>query len=419
MMKYVASNRRIMTIAVIVLGMVVVSIALSSYMQGLKLNPNFILDSNKIYSSSSSFGFVPPLQPPQPFEAYAQTFSQNNTDMSLRQLFERTQQSVVQVTSETDPTLLNQNLPSRSATLGSGFVYDTQGHIVTNYHVVVGARNPENIVVTFSDGSVYRGRVIGTDQYSDLAVLEIEDQSAIQKMVPPPIGNSSQLYVGDQVVAIGNPFGLTGTMTSGIISGLGRLLPAYEEGGFPIPNIIQTDTPVNPGNSGGPLLNIQGEVVGITTAIFSTTGAFAGVGFAFPSNAITKIASALIEEGSFEHPWLGITAIDLTPSIANVIGLQEARGVLVANVVEGGPADIAGIQGGNILVQIGGREVQLGGDLILAVDNTATRKIDDLLGYIEESTEVGESITLTIWRDGEINQLNATLGARPSQEVSR
>ena len=315
-MKYLASNRRKTAIGIFVLG-VISSIALSSYTTGLKFNPNFILDINNISSpsSNSSSGLVSP----QIFEANAQTLSQNNTDMSLRQLFERTQQSVVQVTSENDPSLFNENLPSRSATLGSGFVYDIEGHIVTNYHVIAG--DPENIVVSFSDGSVYRARVIGTDQYSDLAVLEVQDQSARQKMVPMPIGNSSQLYVGEQVVAIGNPFGLTGTMTSGIISGLSRLLPAYEEQGFPIPDIIQTDTPVNPGNSGGPLLNMQGEVVGITTAIFPTTGAFAGVAFAVPSNASSRIVSALIAEGTFEHPWLRGTGMKLNPGVANVMGL--------------------------------------------------------------------------------------------------
>jgi S1-C subfamily serine protease len=301
--------------------------------------------------------------------------------------------------------------------VGSGFVYDREGHIVTNYHVIAGGGDPENIDVTFSDGAVYRAEVIGTDQYSDLVVLQIQDQAARQKMMPLPIGNSSQLYVGDQVVAIGNPFGLTGTMTLGIISGLSRLLPVQSsqdapgssEFAFSIPNIIQTDTAINPGNSGGPLLNMQGAVVGITTAVFSVTGEFAGVGFAVPSNAISNIAPVLIEEGSFEHPWLGVSGTDVTPDIANSIGLQEARGFLVTNVVEGGPADIAGIQGGDRLIR---------GDIILAVDNVAVRKLDDLLSYLEASTEVGKTITLTILRDGETRQLNTILGARPSLQAS-
>jgi S1-C subfamily serine protease len=387
-------------------------IALPFYTADIRFNSNFLLDSNNISSPSSSV-FVPP----RIFEANAQTISQNNTDISLRQLFERTQQSVVQVTSATVPSPFNENSSSRSETVGSGFVYDREGHIVTNYHVIAGARAPENIDVTFSDGAVYRAEVIGTDQYSDLVVLQIQDQAARQKMIPLPIGNSSQLYVGDQVVAIGNPFGLTGTMTLGIISGLSRLLPVQSsqdtpgssEFAFSIPNIIQTDTAINPGNSGGPLLNMQGEVVGITTAVFSVTGEFAGVGFAVPSNAISNIASVLIEEGSFEHPWLGVSGTDVTPDIANSIGLQEARGFLVTNVVEGGPADIAGIQGGDRLTR---------GDIILAVDNVAVRKLDDLLSYLEASTEVGKTITLTILRDGETRQLNTILGARPSLQAS-
>jgi S1-C subfamily serine protease len=410
-MKYLAINRRIMTIGIFIVG-VMGWIALPFYTADIRFNSNFLLDSNNISSPSSSV-FVPP----RILEANAQTISQNNTDISLRQLFERTQQSVVQVTSATVPSLFNENSPSRSETVGSGFVYDREGHIVTNYHVIAGGRDPENIDVTFSDGAIYRAEVIGTDQYSDLVVLQIQDQAARQKMMPLPIGNSSQLYVGDQVVAIGNPFGLTGTMTLGIISGLSRLLPVQSsqdapgssEFAFSIPNIIQTDTAINPGNSGGPLLNMQGAVVGITTAVFSVTGEFAGVGFAVPSNAISNITPVLIEEGSFEHPWLGVSGTDVTPDIANSIGLQEARGFLVTNVVEGGPADIAGGQGGDRLTR---------GDIILAVDNVAVRKLDDLLSYLEASTEVGKTITLTILRDGETRQLNTILGARPSLQAS-
>jgi S1-C subfamily serine protease len=243
-MKYLAINQRMMTIGIFIVG-VMAWIALPFYTADIRFNSNFLLDSNNISSPSSSV-FVPP----RILEANAQTISQNNTDISLRQLFERTQQSVVQVTSATVPSLFNENSPSRSETVGSGFVYDREGHIVTNYHVIAGGRDPENIDVTFSDGAVYRAEVIGTDQYSDLVVLQIQDQAARQKMMPLPIGNSSQLYVGDQVVAIGNPFGLTGTMTLGIISGLSRLLPVQSsqdapgssEFAFSIPNIIQTDT---------------------------------------------------------------------------------------------------------------------------------------------------------------------------------
>jgi S1-C subfamily serine protease len=413
MMKHFVINRRMMNVGILLVVEVIASIALPFYIADLRFNSNFLLDSSNISSSYSSSAFVPP----RIFEASAQIISQNNIDISLRQLFERTQQSVVQISSVNDAPLFNESSPFRSVTLGSGFVYNREGSIVTNYHVIAGARDPENIDVTFSDGAAYRAKIIGTDQYSDLAVLQIEDQAARQKMMPLPIGNSSQLYVGDQVVAIGNPFGLTGTMTLGIISGLNRLLPVQSnqdapgssEFSFSIPNIIQTDTAINPGNSGGPLLDMQGVVVGITTAVFSLTGEFAGVGFAIPSNTISKIVPVLIEEGSFEHPWLGVSGINVTPNIANSIGLQEARGFLVVNVVEGGPAEISGIQGGDRLTR---------GDIILAVDNMAVRKIDDLLSYLEASTEVGKTITLTILRHGEIRQLNTTLGARPNLQAS-
>lgn len=412
-MKHFVINRRMMNVGILLVVEVIASIALPFYIADLRFNSNFLLGSSNISSSNSSSAFVPP----RIFEASAQIISQNNIDISLRQLFERTQQSVVQISSVNDAPLFNESSPFRSVTLGSGFVYDREGSIVTNYHVIAGARDPENIDVTFSDGAAYRAKIIGTDQYSDLAVLQIEDQAARQKMMPLPIGNSSQLYVGDQVVAIGNPFGLTGTMTLGIISGLNRLLPVQSnqdapgssEFSFSTPNIIQTDTAINPGNSGGPLLDMQGVVVGITTAVFSLTGEFAGVGFAIPSNTISKIVPVLIEEGSFEHPWLGVSGINVTPNIANSIGLQEARGFLVVNVVEGGPAEISGIQGGDRLTR---------GDIILAVDNMAVRKIDDLLSYLEASTEVGKTITLTILRHGEIRQLNTTLGARPNLQAS-
>jgi serine protease Do len=419
-MKRLASGLTTMTLGAFIL--LVASFAVSTHLVSQEFNPDSLEDT----SSSSPFSSSSFTDPTGIVEATAQTISQNNTVSSLRQLFERTQQSVVQVSSANDPSLFGDALPTRPMALGSGFVYDQEGHIVTNYHVIAGARDPENVDVTFSDGTVYRARIVGTDQYSDLAVLQIQDPSARQKMIPLPIGNSSELHVGDSVVAIGNPFGLTGTMTSGIVSGLSRLLPAQasqgplgsQQASFSIPDIIQTDAAINPGNSGGPLLNIQGEIVGINTAIFSATGAFAGVGFAVPSNAISKIVPVLIENGSFEHPWLGISGIDVTPDIASAIGLQESRGFLVIDVAEGGPAASAGIEGGDRIAQIGGREIELGGDVILAIDNMTVRKIDDLLGYLEAATEVGRTVTLTIWRDGEIGQVSATLGARPSVQAS-
>ena len=343
----------------------------------------------------------------------------NNDSLTLTDLFEETQQSVVQVSG-----ISSEDNPFLGASLGSGFIYDNSGHIITNFHVIAGS-NPDDISITFIDGTVYRARVVGTDQYSDLAVLHVEDDVPAEKLIPLPLGNSSALRVGQEVVAIGNPFGLSGSMTEGIVSGLNRLIPVYQDPfsdvaapAFSIPDVIQTDAAINPGNSGGPLLNMQGEVVGTNSAIFSTTGGFAGVGFAVPSNTIAKIAPILIERGTFQHPWLGVSGIDMTPEIAEAIGLGEPRGFLVIEAAPGGPADAAGVQGGNTPVQLAGREIVLGGDVILAIDDRDVRKIDDVLGYLQQATQVGETVTLTVWRDGQIMNIGVTLGARPSLQVS-
>src|SRR5918999_768432 len=340
--------------------------------------------------------------------------------LTLTDLFEGTQQSVVQVSG-----ISSEDNPFFGASLGSGFIYDNSGHVITNFHVIAGS-NPDDISITFIDGTVYRARVVGTDQYSDLAVLHVEDDVPADNIIPLPLGNSSALRVGQEVVAIGNPFGLSGSMTEGIVSGLNRLIPVYQDPfsdvaaapAFSIPDVIQTDAAINPGNSGGPLLNMQGEVVGINSAIFSTTGGFAGVGFSVPSNTIAKVAPVLIERGLFEHPWLGVSGIGMTPEIAEAIGLGEPRGFLVIEVAPGGPADSAGVQGGDTPVQLNGREIPIGGDVVLAINDRDVRKIDDVLGYLQQATQVGETVTLTVWRDGQIIQIDVTLAARPSLQVS-
>jgi S1-C subfamily serine protease len=342
--------------------------------------------------------------------------TRNNT-LTLEELFNNTQQSVVQVSG----TATNNNMFS-GVTLGSGFVYDNSGHIVTNYHVVAG---DDNISITLIDGTVYRATVVGTDQYSDLAVLRVQDDVPTDKLKPLPRGNSSSLQVGQEVVAIGNPFGLSGSMTEGIVSGLNRLIPVYQDPlsnvaapAFNIPNVIQTDAAINPGNSGGPLLDMEGEVIGINSAIFSTTGGFAGVGFAIPSNTITQVVPSLIATSSYQHPWLGVSGVDMTPEIAEAIGLGEPRGFLVIEVEPDGPAASAGVQGGDTLAQLEGREIVVGGDVILAINDKDIRKIDDVLGYLQQATKVGETVTLTVWRDGQIIQIDVTLGPRPSSQGS-
>jgi len=335
------------------------------------------------------------------------TVEASSHELTLPQLFERVEGSVVQITDSDESNAFDSRL-------GSGFVYDDNGHIITNNHVVNGGGRLD---VTFLDGTVYRASLIGSDPFTDLAVLYV-DEVPKEKLVPLPLADSSGISVGDQVAAIGNPFGLSGSMTSGIVSGLGRLIPSQEAGSFSIPDVIQTDAAINPGNSGGPLLNMRGEVIGINSAIFSTTGQFAGVGFAVPSNTMAKVAPALITQGSFTHPWLGVSGTDMTPGIAEALGLDEPRGFLVVDVVSGSPAERAGIQAGNREATIDGRPIELGGDVIVAVDGKPVRKIDDILVYLQREKGVGDNLELTVLRDGKLRDITAVLGARPSLQES-
>jgi S1-C subfamily serine protease len=259
--------------------------------------------------------------------------------------------------------------------------------------------------------------LIGSDPSADIAVLYVEDVSK-EKLLPLSLADSSNVRVGERVAAIGNPFGLSGSLTSGIVSGVGRQIPAQDDEGFTIPNIIQTDAPINPGNSGGPLLNIRGEVIGINSAIFSTTGQFAGVGFAIPSSTIAQIVPSLINTGSYQHPWLGVAGTDMAPGIADRLGLDEPRGFLVMDVVAGSPAEKAGIQSGDEDAVIDGIPMKLGGDVIIAIDNNTIRKIDDILAYVEIEKSVGDDLEIMILRDGQKMEVIATLAARPSQQES-
>src|SRR5918995_1186837 len=344
----------------------------------------------------------------------------NNIRLNFSELFTRVESSVLQVTDPSTPSLLGPRL-------GSGFVYDKEGHIITNNHVVAGGSG--DLDITFLDGTVYDARLIGSDLYSDLAVLKVEEDVPRDKLVPLPLGNSSTLKIGQPVAAVGNPFGLSGSITEGIISGLGRSLPSSVPQGptippqldvpslpappaFSIPDIIQTDAAINPGNSGGPLLNMRGEVVGINTAIFSNTGSYSGVGFAIPSNMIKKVVTSLIATGSYTHPYIGITGLDITPEIAEAMGLKEERVFFVPDFTAEAPAAIAGVQGGDLLADINGREIELGGDVILEIDNKTVRKIDDILTYLEREKQVGDIVQLTVLRDGQLQEIPVTVATR-------
>ena len=343
---------------------------------------------------------------------YTGTTLATTKDLTLPELFKMVEKSVVQIkgTSDTSSRL------QANSRLGSGFVYDTNRHIITNYHVAGGGKDLE---VTFMDGNIYRAKLIGSDPFTDLAILYVQDVPK-DKLAPLPLGDSAKLSVGEQIAAIGNPFGLSGSMTAGIISGLGRIIPSNPSSGsqYSIPNIIQIDAPINPGNSGGPLLNMKGEVIGVNSAIFSTTGEFSGIGLAIPSNALNKVVPSLITKRSFNHPWLGLSGTNITPEIANVIGLKEPRGFLVVDVISGSPAEKAGIHGGKQLTSINGSQIPLGGDVIEEIDNKTIRKIDDILIYLETEKSIGDNVNISVFREGQIQKINLILITRPSSQES-
>ena len=329
-------------------------------------------------------------------------YVEKNPEYSLIEIFERSEASVVQVNVRTDDGQTD------LSNMGSGFVYSDDGYIITNNHVVDSAGK---VTITFSDGESYIAQIIGTDADLDLAVLKIKPESTY--LHPLTIGDSSTLKVGEQIAAIGNPFGLSGSMTAGIVSQIGRLLP--QDSGYSIPDVIQTDAAINPGNSGGPLLNMKGEVVGINTAIQSATGEFTGVGFAVPSNTVKKVIPFLIEDGIFPHPWMGISGTDVDPELAKVRGLDSSKGFLVVTVVEGSPAEEAGLQGvtEENIIEIDGREFPTDGDIIIMIDDKVVRKISDLLIHLQREKSVGDELVMTINRDGTIIETTMVLGERP------
>ncbi len=351
--------------------------------------------------------------------------SDNSPDEeNLIKLYDKVDHSVVQVTQDS-------NIPGASR-LGSGFVYDKEGHVVTNYHVVAGDTINKEFDVTFTDGTSYKATIVGVDPFAEIAVLKIpieNNTEVMGKLIPLQIGDFSEVNVGQRVAAIGNPFGLSASITEGIVSGLGRVLPALpsensqipiveDTPAFSIPDIIQTDAAINPGNSGGPLLNMRGEVIGINTAIFSATGMYSGVGFAIPSYLIQKVVPSIITTGEYQHPYLGVSGTDMDSDIAEIMNLKNTTGFLVIQVTSGSPAEKAGIRGGAILTEIDGREVELGGDVIVGIDDKSIRKIDDLLSYLDREKKVGENVTLTIIRNGQVQEIVLTLAARPDSTIS-
>ncbi len=318
-------------------------------------------------------------------------------EYSLIDIFEKSEESIVQVSvlrGESD------------GGMGSGFVYSDEGYVITNQHVV---QDAERVMITFLDGEAYIGNVVGSDRDLDIAVVKVEPTNTY--LQPIKIGDSSKLKVGEKIAAIGNPFGLSGSMTSGIVSQMGRLLP--QETGYSIPDVIQTDAAINPGNSGGPLINMKGEVVGINTAIQSATGEFSGIGFAVPSNTVKKVVPVLIQNGEFKHPWMGISGTDVDPELAEVRELNSSKGFLVVSVIEGSPAETAGLLGVTETKEMDGREFALDGDIILSIDGETVRKISDILVHLQREKSVGDEMVLSVNRGGEILELTMVLEERP------
>ncbi len=313
------------------------------------------------------------------------------------ELYERVSPSVVHIAVTTR---------SNESGTGSGFVWDTEGHIVTNNHVVEGARR---IVVSFADDTTVEAELVGADTDSDLAVIKVDVPA--RRLHPVELGDSDALRVGQRAIAIGNPFGFEQTMTTGIVSALGRVV--RQQNGFSLPQLIQTDAAINPGNSGGPLLDSHGRVIGVTTLIFSRSGSNAGVGFAVPVNTVKRVAPSLVATGRYADPWLGITGVSITPPLAEELDLTVEQGVLVQAVVQGSPAAKAELKSGDRQVRFEGRLMTTDGDIIVAIDDAAVQEMDDLIVYLAEKS-VGQKVTLTVLRDGRRQRIQVTLGERPT-----
>jgi len=321
-------------------------------------------------------------------------------DMILTQLYNRTRDSVVLISV----------LTSTGPGTGSGFVYDKEGRIITNNHVVEDAIEG-SIKVNFLDGTIVEAEVLGRDPYSDMAVIQVDLPP--KWLEPVKLGTSSDLLVGETVVAIGNPFGLANTMTLGIVSAVGR--QASAPGDYVIVDVIQTDAAINPGNSGGPLLNLRGEVVGMNTWILSDTGQFSGIGFAVPSDTVQREIGSLIETGTYQHPWIGIVGREMTPDIAEAMGFyRDTRGTLVIELTAGGPAESSGLRGSEDQAIIEGTPLAIGGDVIIGADNKTMNSFYDLIFYVSRYKKPGDVLTLTVKRSSGKADIDIILGVRPS-----
>jgi 2-alkenal reductase len=336
---------------------------------------------------------------------------------TLEGVYQKVNPSVVNVDVVISGATSFQGFQNSGTALGSGFVWDKQGHIVTNNHVVAGA---SDITVTFADGTVASATLVGADPNSDLAVIQVDVQDSL--LQPVEVADSSQVKVGQVAIAVGNPFGLSGTMTVGIISALERSLPvgldnqALQSGPtYTIPDIIQTDASINPGNSGGVLVNDQGQLIGVTAAIESPTRTNAGIGFVIPSAIVKRVVPSLISTGHYAHTWMGISGTTLTPELAKANNLESTqRGALVIDVTNGSPAEQAGLIGSTGGSSVNGGQIPTGGDVIIGIDNRTVNNFEDMVSYLFENTDVGQTVNLTVLRDGKQITVPLKLGSLPS-----
>ena len=322
-------------------------------------------------------------------------------------IYEKVSDGVVNVTSTAVQTDFFFNaFPTQGS--GSGSIIDTKGHILTNHHVVA---NAQKLEVTLGDGSKWPAKLVGSDPDSDLAVIKIDAPKEKLKIIP--MGDSKNLKIGQKVLAIGNPFGLQRTLTTGIVSSVGRTIRS--DAGTLIEDVIQTDAAINPGNSGGPLLNSDGEIIGINSAILSPSGGNVGIGFAVPVNTAKQVVPELLSKGYVTYPWIGATIQSLIPEVAKYLKLKIERGAIIAEVVKGGPADKAGLKGGNQKVQVGNMIAVVGGDIVVKVDQHEVKTNDELIHYIREK-KPGDTILLKVYRKGDFVDVKLTLGERPRKK---
>ena len=355
-----------------------------------------------------------PTSEPAPTALPAEIVSAADAEyLLLSNIYERASPSVVNI----EALVLAEDGTASDTRRGSGFVYDQQGHIITNAHLVNAV---DAITVTLPSAQVYPAQLLALDSFSDLAVLQISVEP--ERLAPLRIGESARVKVGQRGIVIGNPFGLSSSMTTGVISGLGRALPSVELGaggiapGFDNPSIIQIDAIINPGNSGGPLLDSRGLVIGIATAIRSDNGLFQGIGFAVPADTMRRVIPDLIKQGRVDYAWLGISVMRENGGFG-VAGLSAAldlpveRGVLLRGVTEGSPAYRAGLRGGDAIVEVRGEQVCAGGDLIVAINDYHFNNLDDLVTYLVQQTRPDDEVELLVIRERRTLEIPVTLAS--------